>query len=545
MDNQRAFLFLLFFFSTFFLFQAWEKEKQASIEPSASAGNVAAGVPANSTITPAQIQPILGEAPASAAAGGQKVHVETDFLIAEIDTDGGTLSRLELRKHRDTRDKNFLLFERDPQHTYVAQSGLLGGGLPDHHAHYVAAAQDYRLDADADHVTVRLTASDSGAWQVVKTFTFHRASYVIDVGYEVENKASTAARADAYFQFVRDGKPPEGSPAMAATFTGAAVYTEKEKFHKISFADIDKGKANYPKTSNDGWIALLQHYFLGAWLPEGSVAREFYVRRLDDELYSIGVILPLGTISPGQRATLTVPLYAGPQEQDKLAALAPGLNLTVDYGWLTVIAAPLFWLLRWLHQCVGNWGGAIIVLTVIIKAVFYPLSAASYRSMARMRVLAPRLQKLREHYADDRQRLNQAMMELYRTEKINPLGGCLPVLVQIPVFISLYWVLLASVELRHAPFILWIKDLSAPDPYYLLPALMAATMIAQTALNPKPPDPVQASVMKIMPIVFSIFFFFFPAGLVLYWLVNNVLSMLQQWYINRSLERVGLGRKAP
>ncbi len=545
MDNQRVFLFLLFFFSTFFLFQAWQKEKQVLLTPSpVPTINIALPPPVSRGMSaPTQQQSIPT---GLSVAKGEMVRVETDYFIAEIDTDGGTLSRLELRKHRDTldKDKNFLLFERQPQHIYVAQSGLLGAGLPDHHAHYVAAALDYKLEASADHITARLTAANTGTLRVVKTFTFHRASYVIDVGYEVENGSATAIQADAYFQFVRDGKPPAGAPAMMATFTGAAVYTDKEKFHKIPFADIDKDKANYPKKSNDGWIALLQHYFLSAWLPLNNTPREFYVRRLEDGLYSVGVILPLGTIAPGQHTALTAPLYAGPQEQDQLAALAPGLDLTVDYGWLTIIAKILFELLQWLHRWLGNWGVAIIALTMIIKALFYWPSAASYRSMARMRVLAPRLQKLKEHYGDDRQRLNQAMMELYRTEKINPLGGCLPILFQIPVFIALYWVLLASVELRHAPFVLWIDDLSAPDPYYMLPSLMALTMFIQTMLNPKPPDPVQASVMKVMPIVFSIFFFFFPAGLVLYWLVNNVLSIMQQWYINRTLQRAGLARKS-
>jgi len=543
MDNQRAFLFLLFFFSIFFLFQAWQKEKQVSLTPSVVSTVTSPPPVPGGVSAPAQPQSI----PAGLSeAKNETVHVETDFFIADIDTDGGTLSRLELRNHRDTldKDKNFLLFERQPQHIYVAQSGLLGAGLPDHHAHYVAAALDYKLEAGADRVTVRLTAANTGALQIVKTYTFHRASYVIDVGYEVENKGTTVVQADAYFQFVRDGKPPAGAPAMVATFTGAAVYTDKDKFRKIPFSDIDKGKANYPKKSNDGWIALLQHYFLTAWLPTGSTPREFYVRRLEEGLYSVGVILPLGTIAPGQHAELTAPLYAGPQEQDQLAALAPGLDLTVDYGWLTIIAKILFGLLQWLHGWLGNWGVAIIVLTMIIKALFYWPSAASYRSMARMRVLAPRLQKLKELYGDDRQRLNQAMMELYRTEKINPLGGCLPILFQIPVFIALYWVLLASVELRHAPFVLWIKDLSAPDPYYILPLMMAVSMFIQTMLNPKPPDPVQASVMKVMPMVFSIFFFFFPAGLVLYWFVNNVLSILQQWYINRTLQRAGLARKS-
>jgi len=542
MDNQRLLLFLLFFFSTFFLFQAWQKEKRAPAPPAPAVSSVA--MPATTgAATPAQSpSPTRPESPATE---GETVRVETDLLTAEIDTNGGTLYRLELRRHRDAVDKhgNFILFERQPSHVYIAESGLIGAGLPNHYAHYTAEALSYSLEAGADQIVVRLTVPGAGALRVFKTYTFHRASYVIDVGYEIENRSSATIKGDAYFQFVRDGRPPAGSPAMVATFTGAAIYTEKEKFHKISFADIDKGKADYPKKSNDGWIALLQHYFLGAWLPPANVPREFYVQRLDNGLYSVGVKVPLEEIAPSQRATLTVPLYAGPQEQDKLAALAPGLNLTVDYGWLTIIAAPLFWLLQWLHRGVNNWGVAIILLTVIIKALFYPLSAASYRSMARMRVLAPRLQKLKEHYGDDRQRLNQAMMELYKTEKINPLGGCLPILVQIPVFIALYWVLLASVELRNAPFVFWIHDLSVSDPFYILPLLMGATMIIQTMLNPKPPDPVQASVMKIMPVVFSIFFFFFPAGLVLYWLVNNILSIGQQWYINRALERVGLGRK--
>jgi YidC/Oxa1 family membrane protein insertase len=315
-----------------------------------------------------------------------------------------------------------------------------------------------------------------------------------------------------------------------------AVYTEREKFQKVSFSDIEKGKATHARTAADGWIALVQHYFLAAWLPPADVQREYYTGRVNG-LFRAGVIVPGVTVPPGAAATLTMPLYAGPQEQHRLAELAPGLDLAIDYGWLTIIAVPLFWLLSWLHQWVGNWGVAIILLTVIIKLIFYPLSEASYRSMARMRVVAPKLQRLKEQYADDRQRMQQAMMELYKTEKINPLGGCLPILVQIPVFIALYWVLLASVELRHAPFALWINDLSRPDPWFILPILMGATMVIQTRLNPVPPDPVQAKVMKIMPVAFSIFFFFFPAGLVLYWLVNNILSIAQQWYINRKLER--------
>jgi YidC/Oxa1 family membrane protein insertase len=333
---------------------------------------------------------------------------------------------------------------------------------------------------------------------------------------------------------------------MLPTFTGIALYTEKEKFQKITFEEIEKGKASYPKNSDDGWVAIIQHYFLSAWLPKSGTPREFYLHRLDGGRYSAGVIVPVGAVAPGASGTATVPLYAGPEEPSKLEAIAPGLELTVDYGWLTVIAVPLFWLLEWLHKLVGNWGVAIIILTIIIKLLFYPLSAASYKSMAKMRVVAPKMQRIKDQYGNDRQRMQQAMMELYKTEKINPLGGCMPILVQIPVFIALYWVLLASVELRHAPFFGWIDDLATPDtlfgvwfgmPIGLLPILMGATMIIQTKLNPEPPDPVQAKVMKIMPVVFSIFFFFFPAGLVLYWLVNNILSIAQQWHITRTLER--------
>jgi YidC/Oxa1 family membrane protein insertase len=330
---------------------------------------------------------------------------------------------------------------------------------------------------------------------------------------------------------------------MLPTFTGMAVYTEKEKFQKLTFEEVAKAKVPYPKNSNDGWISVLQHYFFSAWLPKNATPREFFTRRLDENLYAAGVIVPVGAAAAGATVTVTMPLYAGPQEQEKLEKIAPGLDLTIDYGWLTVIAVPLFWVLSWLYQWAGNWGIAIILLTVLIKLLFYPLSAASYRSMAKMRVLAPKLQRLKDQYGDDRQRLQQAMMELYKTEKINPLGGCMPILVQIPVFIALYWVLLASVELRHAPFMLWITDLAAPDPWFILPILMAITMWIQTMLNPEPPDPVQAKVMKIMPLVFSVFFFFFPAGLVLYWLVNNVLSIAQQWQITRSLEHQAAVKK--
>jgi YidC/Oxa1 family membrane protein insertase len=553
MDSQRLILFFVFSFSVFMLVDAWQREQQPQ-KPAASVTDKAA-----KGADPATQVPVPSTKLAAPPAAGQKelaapapksatIQVETDLLLARISIDGGDLRYVEFKQHRDTLDKkkNFVLLEVSPERTYVAQSGLIGEGLPNHRTLYKASAERYELAEGQDTVEVRLIAPAAGGAQVAKTYRFRRNSYLIDVAFEIANKGAAPLEPHAYFQLVRDSNPPAGDSAMLPTFTGMALYTEKDKFQKLSFDDVAKAKTPHSKNSNDGWIAMLQHYFFSAWLPRNGTPREFYTRKLDENLYSAGVIVPTGAVAPGATAAVSVPLYVGPEEQEKLAKIAPGLDLTIDYGWLTVIAAPLFWVLAWLNGWVGNWGVAIILLTVIIKAIFYPLSAASYRSMAKMRVLAPKLQKLKEQYGDDRQRMQQAMMELYKTEKINPLGGCMPIVVQIPVFIALYWVLLASVELRHAPFFLWIDDLAAPDtlfgvwfgmPIGLLPILMAATMWVQTMLNPEPPDPVQAKVMKIMPIVFSIFFFFFPAGLVLYWLVNNVLSIAQQWRITRVLER--------
>ncbi len=550
MDSQRLILFFAFSFSVFLLLDAWQRDQQPS--PSTVAADKAAPA-ANPTPTPSEklagTQAAVPKEVGPARVQGATVQIETDLVVAHLSTLGGDLRRLELKQHRDTLDKNkvFVLFDATADHTYTAQAGLTGGKLPNHRTLYHADSNSYRLADDSGQLEVRLRAPEVDGVRVTKVYRFRRGSYLIDVGFEVENKSADVIQPYGYFQLVRDAKPPAGDSAMVPTFTGVAVYTDKEKFHKITFEEIDKGKAAYPKTGNDGWIAIIQHYFFGAWLPKNDTPREFYTQKLDGGLYAAGVIVPVGTIAPGATGAVSAPLYAGPEEQRKLEAIAPGLDLVVDYGWLTVIAVPLFWVLEWLHRWVGNWGVAIILLTVIIKLLFYPLSAASYRSMAKMRVVAPKMQRIKDQYGNDRQRMQQAMMELYKTEQINPLGGCMPIVIQIPVFIALYWVLLASVELRHAPFMLWIEDLTAaaigpnyglaPFAYWVLPLLMGATMIIQTKLNPEPPDPVQAKVMKIMPVVFSVFFFFFPAGLVLYWLVNNVLSIAQQWHITRKLER--------
>ncbi len=545
MDTQRLILFFVFSFSLLLLWDAWQKEHRPapapaaaqSAQPGAPQGAVPSpSVPAKASPAP-NLQPGVAIPPSKAVQGKQeRLQVKTDYFIADIDLLGGDITRLEFLKQKDTLDDkaNFVLFT--PEHRYAAQSGLIGPGLPTHKTVYSAAAREYALTDGQDKLQVRLEAPGPEGVKTAKILTFHRSSYLIDISHEIINDSAAPVAAHAYFQLLRDGKAPPGDSAMVSTYTGAATYTEQEKFHKLAFGDLDKDKASIPKATDNGWIAMLQHYFVSAWLPAEKAPREYYAKRLEENLYSVGVIVPVAAIAPNSSGSVAVSLYAGPQEQDALKSVAPGLDLVVDYGWLTVVAAPLFWLLQFLYKWVGNWGVAIILLTVLIKAVFFPLSAASYKSMAKMKLVTPRMTKLREQYGNDRARLNQAMMELYKTEKINPLGGCLPIVVQIPVFISLYWVLLASVELRHAPFYLWIHDLSAQDPYYVLPLLMMGSMVIQTKLNPVPPDPVQAKVMMIMPFAFGVMFFFFPAGLVLYWLVNNILSIAQQWQITRMIE---------
>lgn len=538
MDNKRLILFVIFSFSLLLLWDAYQGKNHPSPDVPAPHTAKDASVP-SSTLTPTA-------APTGAPAAtpntsqmvkGDRIVVKTDVYYAEIDTNGGDLRKLVLPKvgASDDPKKPFIFLADEAPHFYVAQSGLLDAGLPNHKSVFKADAKEYTLKDGADKLEVRLTWSDERGVSVAKVFTFHRGQYLIDVAYEVKNGTNQALPASSYFQLVRDETAPAGTSSMTPTYTGPAFYTDKEKYHKHAFSDIGKDAKKDSFTATDGWVAMLQHYFLAAYLPAAGGSREFYAKKISDTLYAAGVVMPLGTIAPGASANIKVPLYVGPQTQATLKTLAPGLDLAVDYGWLTVIAVPIFWLLTAIHKIVGNWGWSIILLTVLIKAAFYPLSATSYKSMAKMKVLGPRLQRMKEQFGDDRQKLHQAMMELYKTEKINPLGGCLPVVVQIPVFIALYWVLLYSVEMRHAPWALWIHDLTAQDPYYVLPVLMGISMIIQTRLNPTPPDPIQAKVMMIMPVVFSAMFFFFPAGLVLYWVVNNVLSILQQWRINAVL----------
>ena len=552
MDNQRLILFLIFSFSLIMLWEAWQKQgvphsPAATHQAVSTAGALSPGaseVPAPASKAVAATVPLAESSmPATVSDASAKVVAKTDLFVAEISATGGDLIHLELLRHRSAEDKqrNLILF--DGKHAYAAQSGLIGPGLPNHKTVWQLPAANIDLKDGDNELRVRLTAMTASGVQVAKTYVFKRGSYLIDVEFDLVNGGGDTLAPHAYFQLTRDGQPPEGANAMMATFTGPAFYTSTDKFQKVEFSHISDKKGKIPAKSQDGWVAMVQHYFVSAWLPQGAAEREFFAREVGKDMYSVGVIMSVASVAPGANGKLVVPLYAGPQEQEKLAKIAPGLDLVVDYGWLTMIAAPIFWVLQWLHGFLGNWGWAIIVLTILIKAAFFPLSAASYKSMAKMRVLTPKLMKLKETYGDDKQRMNQAMMELYKKEKVNPLGGCLPILVQIPVFIALYWVLLGTVEMRGAPWLGWINDLSIKDPYFILPLIMGATMFIQTKLNPTPPDPMQAKIMLIMPVVFTGMFLFFPAGLVLYWTVNNVLSIAQQWQVNRMIEASGLKAK--
>ncbi|MBK7465066.1 MAG: membrane protein insertase YidC [Betaproteobacteria bacterium] len=543
MDTRRLILVLIFTFSSFMLWESWQKYNQ----PKPAANAVATTTPGSAAPTPSvSLQPgsTGSAAPVVSAAAiapvGETFIVSTDLLKATISAQGGDLVELELLRYKEhgNKDKNFFLFEA--KHQYMAQSGLIGEGLPTHRSIFKRVEGPTELAEGANELKIRLEADAADGVKVTKILTFKRGSYLVDVAWEIANGSAKAFAPHAYFQLQRNDVAPEGETMMVSTFTGPAVYTDAEKYQKIAFGDIASDKAKFAKTADNGWLAMVQHYFVSAWVPKDKTPREYYMRKLEGgNSFQAGLIVPVAEIAPGAKGETSVSLYAGPQEQAALKELSPGLDLVVDYGWLTVVAAPIFWALQAIHGIVGNWGWAIIVLTVILKGIFFPLSAASYKSMAKMKLLTPRLAQLKERFGDDKQRLNQEMMKMYQTEKVNPLGGCLPILVQIPVFIALYWVLLGAVEMRDAPWTMWIHDLASPDPYYILPVIMIISMFVQTKLNPTPPDPIQAKVMMAMPLIFGVMFLWFPAGLVLYWVVNNILSIAQQWQITRMIESGG------
>jgi YidC/Oxa1 family membrane protein insertase len=510
-----------------------------------------ADVPSVGSTAKPSASTIPGTTPAATVNGASNqstsklVLLKNDVLSLSIDVLGGQIKRSELLTHKDTekKDVNFVLLTEEPGKVYLAQSGLTGpegNAFPNHRTLMQIKDESQAAIAATGAATDKAVISfvvESGGVKLIRTYSLTRGSYVLDVKDEVSNIGTTPIAPALYMQLARDTHKLPGESQFYSTYTGPAIYTEQGKFQKVDFGEIEKKKGEYVKSATDGWAGIIQHYFVAAWIPTDKTNREFYTNKIEERsLYTVGMKQPIKELAPGASTTLETRLYVGPQDQQAMAKVAPGLDLTVDYGWLTAVAKPIFSLMQYLHGLVGNWGWAIVLLTIVIKTIFFPLQAASYKSMARMKAVTPKMTALRERFKDDRVKLNQGMMELYKTEKINPLGGCLPVVVQIPVFIALYWVLLASVEMRNAPWVLWIKDLAAPDPWYILPLLMAGTMFIQMRLNPTPPDPIQARMMQIMPIVFSVMFFFFPAGLVLYWLVNNMYSIAQQWYITKRIE---------
>ncbi len=541
MDNQRLFLFFALALVLMLIWQAWEQENVRHPETTTVTAKPDGQVTAPS-VPEAPAVPATVPAPkaAEALSRGSRIQVRTDLVEAVIDTEGGDLRQLALRHYPVAADKPeqpFPLMQDEGNDFFIAQSGLIGleGQYPNHKTRFSAEASSYSLAEGRNELRVPMTFRAPDGVQYTKTYVFHRGSYVVDVEFEVKNTTQHEWSGYFYGQFQRAHTATGGFLNVTPSYVGGAIYTPENKYEKIP---LDKmAEKPLKRQVTGGWVAMLQHYFVGSWMLSKDERNEFYSDVLDSARHVLGFKNVNPTkVAPGASGVIRASLYAGPKEHKILKTLPEGMDLTVDYGWLTVISAPLFWLLSAIHRLLGNWGWAIIVLTILIKAVFYPLSATSYKSMAHMRKMQPKMAALKERYGDDRQKLNQAMMELYKTEKINPLGGCLPILIQIPVFLALYWVLLESVEMRQAPWIGWIKDLSAQDPYYILPIIMGVSMFVQQKLNPQPVDPVQQKVFMIMPVMFTAMFLFFPAGLVLYWTVNNILSIAQQWRITRVVE---------
>jgi YidC/Oxa1 family membrane protein insertase len=468
----------------------------------------------------------------------ERLMVLTDVFKLTFDTEGGSVVQTEFLNHADMADKtrNVVLLDESKDRTYLAQSGLISssgsGTYPTHKTMMKVLPGERSLKAGVNELSVKFESAEVGGVKLNKTYVLSRGSYVVKVKHEVINTGTAPVSPQLYMQLVRDGNKPAGESSFYSTFTGPVVYTEAKKYQKVDFSDIEKGKVDIEKSATNGYAAMVQHYFASAWLLDDGIKRDLFMRKVDTNLYSVGLLTPLDNVAPDTSRTVEARFFVGPQEEKMLEALTPGLELVKDYGWLTLLAKPLYWLLDKLHSFLLNWGWSIVALVVLLKIAFYWLNAKAYASMAKMKAVNPRIVEMRERLKDNPQQMQQEMMRIYREEKVNPMGGCFPIMVQIPVFIALYWVLLSSVEMRNAPWALWIHDLSSPDPYYILPLVMTATTLLQTALNPAPPDPMQAKMMWFMPLIFSVMFFFFPAGLVLYWITNNVLSIAQQWIIN-------------
>ncbi|NDG14466.1 MAG: membrane protein insertase YidC [Betaproteobacteria bacterium] len=547
-DIRRTILWVVFGFSLVMLWDQWQisqgKKPTFFPQPTPTAATPPQATvetpPNTATPAPASQLPQTAGSPTTTDTSAKRIEVETDVLKLQFSTEGGSLVRAELSKHKDAHrsGSNVVLMDNSQERVYLAQSGLIGAPngaqWPTHKTPMVFSGQTALKDGE-NELQITFESAPSSDIKLVKTYLLKRGSYAIEVKHDIVNMSSAAVSPQLYVQLVRDGNKPEGESAFYSTFTGPAVYTTAKKYQKIEFADIEKGKADFEKQSQQGYVAMVQHYFASAWLLDDTQQRELFARKIDTNLYSVGMVAPLPAIAPASRLSQTARLFVGPQEEKALEAIYPGLELVKDYGWLTILSKPLYWLLYELNRVIGNWGWAIVALVVVLKMAFYWLNSQAYKSMGKMKAINPKIMEMRERLKDNPQQMQMEMMRIYREEKVNPLGGCLPIAVQIPFFIALYWVLLSSVEMRNAPWVGWVHDLAAPDPWFILPLLMTATSMFQTWLNPTPPDPIQAKMMWFMPLAFSVMFFFFPAGLVLYWLSNNILSIAQQWMINKQL----------
>ena len=544
-EIRRIILWLVFVFSLALLWDQWEisQGRKAMFMPTPTKAVPTAAAPQTTNDAPAPVVnaavPQMDNQPA-ASTQSERIEVTTDVLKLTFDTQGGNLLRAELLKHVDVHrpGQNVFLLDDSKERVYMAQTGLIGGPTgsdwPTHKTAMRFSGATTLKDGEQS-LQVKFESVNDSDVKLVKTYNFERGNYAVKVQHDIINKSGAAISPQLYVQLVRDGNKPEGESAFYSTFTGPAIFTTEKKYEKVDFEDIEKGKASFQAQTSQGYVAMVQHYFASAWLIDDLQQRTNFARKIDTNLYAVGMVAPLPSIAAGDKLSQTARLFVGPQEEKTLEALYPGLELVKDYGWLTILSKPLFWLLYELHRVIANWGWAIVALVVVLKAAFYWLNAQAYRSMGKMKAINPKIMEMRERLKDNPQQMQTEMMRIYREEKVNPLGGCLPIMVQIPFFIALYWVLLSSVEMRNAPWLGWIQDLAAPDPWFILPLLMTATSMFQTWLNPTPPDPIQAKMMWFMPLAFSVMFFFFPAGLVLYWLSNNILSIAQQWMINRQL----------
>ncbi len=548
-DIRRTILWVVFGFSMVMLWDQWQVHNgkkptffPSSVPTSPVQTNNTQSLPtpiANSVASTGLPQNNAGDVLQTGTAA-QRIDVETDVLKLQFSSEGGSLVRAELLKHKDIHHagSNVLIMDDSKERVYLAQSGLIGGasaaGWPTHKTPMVFSGSTM-LKGTENELQLRFESVPVGEVKLVKTYIVKRGSYAIEVKHDITNASSAAVSPQLYVQLVRDGNKPEGESSFYSTFTGPAVFTTQKKYQKIEFSDIEKNNADFEKQSSQGYVAMVQHYFASAWLLDDTQQRDLFARKLDNNLYAVGMVAPLPAIAPGGQLSQTARLFVGPQEEKILESMYPGLELVKDYGWLTILSKPLYWLLYELYRIIGNWGWSIVALVVVLKIAFYWLNSQAYKSMGKMKAINPKIMEMRERLKDNPQQMQMEMMKIYREEKVNPLGGCLPIAVQIPFFIALYWVLLSSVEMRNAPWIGWIYDLAAPDPWFILPLLMTVTSVFQTWLNPTPPDPIQAKLMWFMPLAFSVMFFFFPAGLVLYWLSNNILSIAQQWMINKQL----------